>query len=231
MIAKLPVNKKLRQLATEELRVAILEGKIAPGTRLVERILAEEMGISRTPVHDALNGLVAENLVKKLPNNGFIVAQIEKKDIIELYTIRLRLEPLAVEWAMPHISPSIIKKLKKNIERMEKCLSKSDVACIKEMNIHFHQTLLAAAQSHVLASFVEQAQSNSRLFRIRSLSAPGRTTQVIAEHKTIVEALEKADVTAAVESMTEHLTNALNWRLHLLESYSEGEVANEDMNL
>jgi DNA-binding GntR family transcriptional regulator len=228
MIEKLPVNKKLRQLATEELRTAILEGKIAPGTRLVERILAEEMGISRTPVHDALNRLVTENLVKKLPNNGFAVAQVERKDIIELYTIRLRLEPLAVEWAMPNISPFIIKKLKKNIERTEKCLSKSDVACIKEMNIQFHQILLSAAQSHVLASFIEQAQINSRLFRIRSLSAPDRTAQVIVEHKTIVEALEKADVTTAVESMTKHLTNALNWRLLLLESYGEGEVVNED---
>ncbi|MDR1621873.1 MAG: GntR family transcriptional regulator [Synergistaceae bacterium] len=228
MIEKLPVSKKLRQLATEELRAAILEGKIAPGTRLVERTLAEEMGISRTPVHDALNRLVVENLVKKLPNNGFAVAQIERKDIIELYTIRLRLEPLAVEWAISHISPSIIRKLKKNIERMEKCLSKSDIGCIKEMNIQFHQILLSAAQSHVLASFIEQAQINSRLFRIRSLSAPNRTTQVIAEHKTIVEALEKADVKAAVESMTEHLTNALNWRLLLLESHSGNGVENED---
>jgi DNA-binding GntR family transcriptional regulator len=219
MISKLPANKKLSELATEKLREAILNGGIAPGTRLVERALAEDLGISRTPVHDALNALVAANLVKKLPNNGFVVEKIEKKDIIELYTIRLRLEPLAVEWALPHMSPSIIAQLKKNVSRMEKCLDKSDKNCIQEGNVQFHQIILDAAKSCVLTSFIEQTRSNSKLYQIRYLSVPNRSAEVIAEHRAIAEALEKADSKAAVESMTDHLTKALNWRLHLLDSY------------
>ncbi|MFA5473200.1 MAG: GntR family transcriptional regulator, partial [Aminobacteriaceae bacterium] len=83
MISKLPAVKTLSERAFEELRSAILEGKIPPGTRLVERTLAEDMGISRTPVHDALTGLVKELLVKKLPNKGFVVSRIEKKEIIQ----------------------------------------------------------------------------------------------------------------------------------------------------
>ncbi|GHS98474.1 GntR family transcriptional regulator [Synergistales bacterium] len=218
MVAKLPAKKSLSVQALEELRLDILEGKIPPGTCLVERTLAESMGISRTPVHDALNVLVVEKLVRKLPNNGFVVAQIEKTDIIQLYTIRLQLEPLAVEWALPNISPTVIGRLKKNTDRMEKCLLESDMTCIRKANVQFHQIILAAAQSHVLTSFIEQIQSNSRLFQIRSLSVPGRTAEVIKEHRTIIAALEKPDVSAAVASMKVHLTNALNWRLLSLDS-------------
>jgi DNA-binding GntR family transcriptional regulator len=232
MISKLPAKKNLSETALAELRSAILEGKISPGTRLIERTLADGLGISRTPVHEALKVLLAEKLVSKLPNNGFMVAQIEKKDIVQLYEIRLQLEPLAVQWALPHISPSIVKRLKKNVACMEKCLAESDMKRIRKANVQFHQIILAAARSHVLTSFIEQVQANARLFQIRSLSVPGRTAQVIKEHAAIIEALEKSDEAAAVASMKEHLSNALNWRLLSLESMldpdNESGVKNEE---
>ena len=218
MVAKLPTKKNLSERALEKLRSDIIEEKIPQGTYLVERTLAESMGISRTPVHDALNVLVVERLIKKIPNKGFVVAKVEKKDIIQLYAIRLQLEPLAVEWALPNISPTVIGRLKKNADRMEKCLSKSDMACIRKANSQFHQIIIAAAQSHVLASFIEQIQSNAKLFQIRSLSVPGRTTEVIKEHRMIIAALEKSDMSASIASMKTHLTNALKWRLCLLDS-------------
>jgi DNA-binding GntR family transcriptional regulator len=228
MISKLPAKKNLSETALEELRSAILEGKVPPGTRLIERNLADDMGISRTPVHEALKVLLAEKLVSKLPNNGFMVARIERKDIVQLYEIRQQLEPLAVQWALPNISPSTIKSLKKNVKCMERCLAESDMECIRKANVQFHQIILAATQSHVLTSFIEQIQANARLFQIRSLSVPGRTAQVIKEHSAIIEALEKADEAAAVASMRTHLSNALNWRLLSLDAHNEGEVKNEE---
>ena len=225
MLPRLPERKSLSATVLEKLRAAILEGKIPPDTRLVERSLSEEMGISRTPVHEALNRLVNEKLVKKLPNNGFVVARIEKKDIVQLYTIRLHLETLAVQWALPGLTPQIIDRLKKNVARMERYVLKSDMERATEANAQFHQIILSAAQSHVLVDFVELLQRNVRLFRMHSVSLPGRSAQVVAEHKEIIETLERRDEEQAVASMKAHLNNALNLVLSSPDFREESEVA------
>ena len=225
MLSKLPERKSLSKTVLEKLRAAILERKISPGTRLVGRTLAEEMGISRTPVHEALNVLVAEKLVKKTRNNGFVVARIEKKDIVQLYTIRLHLETLAVQWALPNLSPKIIDRLKKNVARTEKHVLKSDAKRIFEAITQFHQIILSAAQNHILADFVELLHRNAMLFRIHSANLLGRSAKIVAEHKEIIEALEKRDEAQAVASMKAHLNNALNSILSALGSCEESEIA------
>lgn len=223
MISKLPAMKSLSERAFEELRSAILEGKIPPGTRLVERTLAESMGISRTPVHDALNSLVAKRLVKKLPNRGFVVARLEKKDIVQLYTLRLHLETLAVQWALPNLTAGILEKLRKNVKRMEACASRTDMECIIEANVEFHRIILSAADSSILTGFIEQVQSSARLFRIRSVNTPNRIPRVIEEHRNLIAALEKGDEAVAAECIRIHLGNALNSILTTLDS-ADGEV-------
>lgn len=225
MLSKLPDRKILSETVMEKLRAVILGGEISPGTRLVARVLAEKMGVSRTPVHEALNGLVAEKLVKRTLNNGFVVASIEKKDIVQLYTIRLHLETLAIQWVLPNLAPKVIDRLKKNVARLEKYVLKADVKGIIETNVQFHQILVSAAQSNILADFVELLQRNARLFRIHSVSLSGRPAQVVAEHKAIVEALEKRDETEAVACMKSHLNNALNSLLFSLSVCEESEVA------
>ena len=211
MISKLPATKSLSERAFEELRSAILEGKIPPGTRLVERTLAESMGISRTPVHDALN------------SKGFVVARLEKKDIVQLYTLRLHLETLAVQWALPNLTAGILEKLRKNVKRMEACASRTDMECIIEANVEFHRIILSAADSSILTGFIEQVQSSARLFRIRSVNTPNRIPRVIEEHRNLIAALEKGDEAVAAECIRIHLGNALNSILTTLDS-ADGEV-------
>lgn len=223
MISKLPATKSLSERAFEELRSAILEGKIPPGTRLVERTLAESMGISRTPVHDALNSLVAKRLVKKLPNKGFVVARLEKKDIVQLYTLRLHLETLAVQWALPNLTAGILEKLRNNVKRMEACAHHTDMECIIEANVEFHRIILSAADSSILTGFIEQVQSSARLFRIRSVNTPNRIPRVIEEHRNLIAALENRDEAVAAECIRIHLGNALNSILTTLDS-ADGEV-------
>jgi len=223
MISKLPAVKTLSERAFEELRSAILEGKIPPGTRLIERTLAEDMGISRTPVHDALTGLVKERLVKKLPNKGFIVSRIEKKEIIQLYSLRLHLEILALQWALPNLTSHMLRKLKNNVSRMEQCALKQDIECIVRVNVEFHQMILAAADSQTLTSFIEQVQANARLFRIRSVSSPDRVQMVIEEHRKLISALEKRDEACAVDCIKSHLGNALNAILATFDSDETGQ--------
>ncbi len=221
MFSKLGTVKTLSERAFEELRTAILEGRIPPGTRLVERILAEDMGISRTPVHDALTNLVKERLVKKLPNNGFAVSRIEKKEIVQLYSLRLHLEVLALQWALPNITAETLRKLKNNVKQMERCASKSDMDCIIKKNVEFHQLILSAADSPILSCFVEQVQANAKLYRIRSVNSPYRVPMVIDEHRKIITAVEKKDEAAAVDSIKEHLGNALDT---ILSTFSTDEL-------
>ena len=224
MLSKLPERKSFSKTVHEKLRSAILEGKINPGSRLVERALAEKMGISRTPVHEALNVLVAEKLVKKMPNNGFVVARIEENDIIQLYTIRMHLETLAVQWALPNLTPKTINRLKKNVARMEKCILKSDMGGAVEADSQFHQTILYESQNNVLVDFVELLQRNVRLYRMYSFSLPGRSAQITAEHKEIIETLEKRDEAQAAECMKKHLNNAMSSILFSLKPSEENEV-------
>ena len=227
MLSKLPERKSLSKTVLEKLRVAILERKIPSGTRLVGRALAEEMGISRTPVHEALNVLVSEKLVKKTRNNGFVVARIEKKDIIQLYTMRLHLETLAVQWALPNLSPKLIDRLKKNVARSMKYALKFDTKRISETNAQFHQIILSAAQNHILADFIKLLHRNAKLFRVHSANLSGRSEKIVAEHKKIIEALEKRDEAQAVAGMRTHLSNALNSILSAL-GPSEEEIITDE---
>lgn len=197
------------QLVYDELKKAIIKGALSPGTPLVERDLAERLGVSRTPVHEAINRLEAEHLVIRLPNKRVIVAEVSLEDLRHLYTIRANLEVLAAKWAMPHMTPAILDTMRQNIDRMAQYNETGDTERMAQLNSAFHHCILDAGKSWYLTMFMDKIHDAVRLFRVQSIYHPGRVEIIIRDHKDILRAFEERDEEAAVRHITAHVMGAL----------------------
>lgn len=207
------------QLVYEELKKAIISGTLSPGSALVERDLAEQMGVSRTPVHEAINRLEAEHLVLRLPNKRVVVAEISLEDLVQLYTIRSNLEVLAVKWAMPRMTPVLLDTMRKNITRMGQYGKADDPERMAQLNFAFHRCILDAGQSWYLAMFMDKIHDAVRLFRVHSVYLPGRVEAIIRDHENILKAFEERDEEAAIRHITAHVEGALK---ALIDQYHPG---------
>lgn len=202
--------RNTNQIAYEELKKAIISGVLQPGVALVERDLAEQMGISRTPVHEAINRLESEHLAMRLPNKRVVVAEISLEDLIHLYTIRTDLEVLAVRWSMPRTTSATIDKLKKNLARMVQYGKAEDLERVLETNVQFHRIIMETASSWYLSMFLEKIHDSVRLFRGQSVYLPGRVEAIIRDHENIIRAFQDRDETVAINYITAHLQGALD---------------------
>jgi DNA-binding GntR family transcriptional regulator len=221
MLPKIELRSASR-IVYEELKKAIITRSLQAGAPLVERDLAELMGVSRTPVHEAINRLESEQLVLRLPNKRAAVAEISLNDLMQLYTIRTALEVLAVRWGMPHMTPEVIAKLKKNLSRMKQYGEADDLERVAQMNAEFHRIIMETAQSRHLTMFLEKIHDSVRLFRIQSVHTPNRVGTIIRDHGEIIRTFENRDVEGAIQHISEHLQSALE---ALLSQYRQTQGA------
>ena len=222
------LSQSTNQLVYDSLKKAIISGQLAPGSPLVERNLTEQLGVSRTPVNQAINRLEAENLVFRLPNKRVIVAQISLKDLHHLYTLRACLEVQAVKWAIPRITPAVIELMESNIERMAHYGKAQDHERITQINVAFHRIIHEAGDSLYLSMFMDKIQDATRLFRGQSIYYPGRIEAIIKDHQDITRAIERKDEDAAVRHIMDHVNGALH---ALVDQYNptDGAAAHTDV--
>lgn len=190
------------------LRQQILDGKYLPGDNLIETKLAEELGVSRTPIREAIRQLELEGLVISIPNKGVIVKGITEKDIEDIYTIRMVLEGLAAKWAAEKISDDELEKLKNIFELMEFYTSKGDIEQVAKLNTEFHEVIFRATKSGVLQHILTDFQYYVQWARYKSLKTPGRSLKALEEHKLILETFLKHDPSGAENSVTQHIINS-----------------------
>ncbi len=203
--------KPLREVVFETLRDAIITQVLKPGERLMEIQLADEMGVSRTPVREAIRKLELEGLVVMVPRKGAYVAGVSLKDIHEVYEVRTALEMLAVSLAAERITPEELDALERQVQREseeEEKLDGSDIHNIIYIDSTFHDLLYQAAHNQRLVQFVNILQEQLQRFRAASLSRPGRSKTALEEHKQIVEALANRDAKRAAELARKHIQNA-----------------------
>ena len=151
----------------QTLEKAILKGEFLPGEALTEQSLSSQLGVSRTPVREALRQLEREGLVKNVPNKGAEVVGISEKDVDDIYTIRVHIEGLAARWAAEHISEDDIKKLKDTLELQEFYASKGDTDRVKSLDSSFHEAVYKASESNPLRQILSQLHNyiqNSRIY-------------------------------------------------------------------
>lgn len=207
---KLDNYKPLRELVFETLRKAIISGELKSGERLMEVQLAEELGVSRTPVREAIRKLELEGLVVMVPRKGAYVAGVSLKDVAEVFEIRASLEGLAASLAAERITEEEIEQLERLLVQIKACVDKQDIDKLIKRDEEFHDALYKAARNEKLVQIINNLREQIHRFRVTSLTNPNRVKELFEEHKRIVEALADRDTEMARQLTQEHIENVEN---------------------
>ena len=201
--------KPLRDIVFEALREAILSGSLAPGERLMEIQLAEDMGVSRTPVREAIRKLELEGFVVMIPRKGTYVAGLSMKQMSEVFEVRAALEELAVDLSAERISDEELEQLEHlhTRSRVDEMV-KDDIETIVKLDEEFHDLLYKTARNSRLSSAINHLTEQMHRYRTASLSYPGRLKSALEEHRNIVEAIARRDGDAARKAAREHMDRA-----------------------
>jgi len=192
------------------LKVRIIKGDFKPGEKILEVNIAEQLGVSRTPVREAIKGLAAEGLVKMNPNQGVVVINVSIEDLQEVLQTRRVLEGYAASVAAEKISKEETKKLEKITKKMSICISKNDVVAYSELNAEFHNLILHVCGNKRLMKICNNLSSSDHRFRIRSLrNNPERLKYSLKEHQEILVALKKKDSEQTEKLSKKHIENVL----------------------
>ena len=183
----------LRDVVFHALREAIITGELKPGDRLMETPLAERMGVSRTPVREAIRKLELEGFVVMLPRKGAQVAQITRKDIGDVLEIRAVLEGLGVELAAKRMQSEDIEELKKINGEFASASPAGDVARLVELDTRFHDFIFTKADNEKLQQIIGSLVEQVSRFRVTYLRKPTYHDAIAKEHEAIIRAMESRD--------------------------------------
>lgn len=191
-------RRPVSQQALAELRRTILTGAIPPGTKLVVRPLAEEFGLSPTPVKTALAALEAEGLVRGTPNRGYSVATFDAAAIREIGAVRGALDRLAAELAAQAPGhAALAKQLKHNLTEQRAAVRRSDQQRYGDLNHEFHQMIWESTGNRRLAEAANNLAGQVRLLVNSSAQGAGRLAQSLSEHQSMIDALTAGDADRA----------------------------------
>jgi DNA-binding GntR family transcriptional regulator len=218
---KLDSYKPLREIVFEAIREAIIRGDLKQGERLMETQLAEEMGVSRTPVREAIRKLELEGLVVMVPRKGAYVAGLSLKDIIDVFEIRSALEALAGALAAERITDNELEELERFLVLIGECAEKNDIQQFVDLDTRFHDLLFQATRNSRLLQMINNLRDQIQRFRETSLAYPGRLKRAFEEHKKIVEALSERNSELVASLAREHIESAENSFMDAYESQGE----------
>ncbi len=198
----------LNREAYKALRQAILGRKISPGQKLVVRVLAEDLGLSPTPVKEALSALEREGLVVAVPHRGYFVLEPRLEDVREIYSLREVLEGLAARLAVENDGKALLRKLERLFNKQREAADQGDIDTYGDLDLAFHRTFWEAAGSKRLLAAAETIDGQIRMLISSSAAIPGRLPQSRAEHEAILQAVRDKDPEAAETAMRTHVRNA-----------------------
>lgn len=211
----------LREVVYLTLRKAILKSNLKPGERLMENTIANKIGVSRTPVREAIRMLEQEGLVEMVPRKGAHVANISRQDLNDVLEIRKSLEELAVTKACGFISPEEIKELKMSEFEFEKVLRGREFTAIAQADEKFHDVIFKAARNQKLITILNNLREQMYRFRLEYLKQDGVLELITQEHNAIVATVSKRDVKKAGLLIIEHIDNQQKEINQLLSSQEE----------
>ena len=183
----------LRGQVFQEIREDILKGKFKENEELREATLGKELGVSRTPVREALRQLELEGLVHIIPNKGAYVTGITEKDVHDIYMTRSMLEGLCARWAAEHISEEQIQEMEEVLLLTEYHLDRGNAEQLAELDGKFHEVLYDASQSRILRHILSDFHKYVQVARKRSVKKEDRAKKSLEEHREILNALRTGD--------------------------------------
>ncbi len=213
---KLDNYKPLREIVFETLREAIIQGSLEPGERLMEIQLAEEMGVSRTPVREAIRKLELEGFVVMVPRKGAYVAGISVKDIVDVFEVRAALEALAAGLAAERATTDELDEMERASLYIYEA-GDGQIDNIVERDSDFHDLIYKASRNQRLIQIITLLKEQIQRFRTTSLSQPGRIKHAVDEHKGIIEAISEHNVELASLLAREHIETAEQTFLNAME--------------
>lgn len=200
--------KPLREVVCETLRQAIRDGVFKPGERLMEVPLAEELGVSRTPVREAIRKLELEGFVVMIPHRGTYVADISLKDVTQVFEIRSALEELAAQLAAERITPDEIEFLERMLVEISTFMEEKNMDKVVEADINFHEVLYKASRNERLVEIIHNLREQTLRFRTMSMNQPGRLVKTWEEHRLLVEAIADRNPAQAREIARIHMEHS-----------------------
>jgi DNA-binding GntR family transcriptional regulator len=205
-----PISRRpLHEEAVDRMRDLIVRGDLAPGSRLNERLLCAQLGISRTPLREAIKLLATEGLVELLPNRGAVVARIDAARLAETLQVMGALEGLAGELACRHASAERIEEIRALHRQMLTKHARGDLAGYFHYNQAIHLSIVKASGNSVLANAYRQLNANVRRARYMANLSKERWDEAVREHEQILEALAGRNVAALKRLLRDHLANKL----------------------
>lgn len=197
----------LRDVVFNTLREAILKGELKPGERLMEIQLAQKLGVSRTPVREAIRKLELEGLVLMIPRRGAEVAKITVKDMEDVLEVRCALEELAVKDACEHITDEGIQELKRAAVDFRRALENSNVVDCANLDMKFHEVIYDATNNRRLLQILENLREQMYRYRMEYMKDKSAHKRLVEEHTAICKAVEKRDKEAAGLAVRGHIEN------------------------
>ncbi len=219
-------RERLEDQIVDALRAAIVSGTLSPGRRLVEEELAEQFGVSRAPLREALKGLTAAGLVVNIPHRGTFVVKLTKRDIWEIYTLRMALETIAVEILVDIVTPEQAVGMTSLVDQMGEALGRGDFDAIVDLDMQLHETICRfCGHSRLYEAWLRVADQLRSFFAAADQLYDDR--QITERHRELVESIASGDKARAVETLREHISNAADRLLNSTDVLQHG-LENEE---
>ncbi len=197
----------LRDVVFNTLRQAILKGELEPGERLMEIQLAERLGVSRTPIREAIRKLELEGLVLMIPRKGAEVAHISETSLREVLEVRRSLEDLAIELACQRITDEEIQELEAAESTFADAIRRGDAMNIAETDEHYHDVIYQSTGNSRLVQILNNLREQMYRYRLEYIKDADKRQILIVEHEHILKALKSRNIAEAKSAVREHIDN------------------------
>lgn len=201
--------KTAQEAVLDELRRRIITGEVAPGSQILQDALAEDLGVSRVPVREALRTLEGEGQVSYAPHRGYFVVELNLDELIEIYRLRDILEPEAVAKAFPHVKSEDLDRMGESVQAMAAAISASDNVAMTQANRRFHFTMFAPCGMPRLLRMLDQLWDSSDTYRAVYFLGDDKKDLMHREHEAIYEALRQRDLKLLLKLLALHRTHAV----------------------
>lgn len=211
----------LRDVVFHTLRQAILRGELKPGERLMEIQLANKLGVSRTPIREAIRKLELEGLVLMIPRKGAEVAEITEKNMRDVLEVRKALEELAVQLTCDKITAEQIAELKEAARVFEEVLDSGDITRIAEADVGFHDIIYMATDNQRLIQLLNNLREQMYRYRTEYLKRKEFHPQLLTEHQRLIEMIEQHDKVNASLVTSQHIDNQVDAVIDIIRVQNE----------
>jgi DNA-binding GntR family transcriptional regulator len=222
-------RRVLREEIRDQLIDDILNGRLAPGDRIIEARVAEEFGVSQAPVREALRDLDVLGFVESSPFRGAVVRQISVEELLQLYPVRAVLEGLAAREAAMRIRPAALRKLQKLLETMRSVAAEGDERRAVQTDFAFHLTIVEASENRLLQQIWDRMRLATTTFLTVSKSHHS-LSEIAERHAVVLEALRAHDPSAAEQAMRRHIEEPGEWMRTALEEEAARSKAEDAQN-